>query len=69
MGETPLYPLSGELSPKSLVTHEGWYRATSLIKNSPPLLGTPQSPRQSPTVGSYGGAVSYGRGTTVLLKW
>ena len=31
----------------------------------PTLLGLPQGPRQRPTVGFYGGAVSYERGTPV----
>ena len=30
----------------------GWYRGTSLIRNSAPPLGPPQGPRHSPTVGS-----------------
>ena len=44
-------------------------RGTSLIRNSLPQ-GPPQGPRHNPTVWSYGGAVSYKRGTPVrLLGW
>ena len=34
-------------------------------KKTPPSLGPPQDPRHRPTVGSYGGAFSYERGTPV----
>jgi len=34
-------------------------------KKTPNPLGPPEGPRHSPTVGSYGGAVSYERGTPV----
>jgi len=34
-------------------------------KKPPPPLGSPQGPRQRPTVGSWGKAVSYERGTPV----
>jgi len=34
-------------------------------KKQPPPPGSPSGPRHSPTVGSYGGAVSYERGTPV----
>ena len=34
-------------------------------KKPPPPLGPPSGPTDSPTVGSYGEAVSYGRGTPV----
>ena len=39
------------------------YRGTSPMRNSPPPLGPPYGPRHRPTVGSWGGAVSYERGT------
>ena len=42
------------------------YRGTSLIRNTPPPLGSQQGPRNRPTVGSYGEAVSYERGTPVF---
>ena len=51
--------MSGGFAQKTL------YRGTSLIRKCPPPLGTPQGPRHRPTVGSYGGAVSYERGTPV----
>ena len=38
---------------------------TSLTRNSPPPLGPPQDPRPIATVWSWGGAVSYERGTPV----
>ena len=41
------------------------YRGTSLIRNRPPPLGPAEEPRHGPTVGSYGVAVSYERGTLV----
>ena len=41
------------------------YRGTSLIRNRPTPLGPPQEPRHGPTVGSYGMAASYKRGTPV----
>jgi hypothetical protein len=40
------------------------YRGASLI-TPPPPLGPPQGPRHEATVRSYGGVVSYERGTTV----
>ena len=36
-------------------------------KKPPPPLGPPQEPRHGPTVGSYGVAVSYKRGTPVRV--
>ena len=39
------------------------FRVTSLIRTPPPPLGPPSGPRHSPTVGSYGVAVSCRRGT------
>jgi len=36
-------------------------------KKTPPPLGPPKGPRHSPTVGSYGEAFSYERGTPVAL--
>ena len=41
------------------------YRGTSPMRNSPPPLGPPYGPRHRPTVGSWGGAVSYERGAPV----
>ena len=41
------------------------YRGTSLLRNSPALRALPQGPRRTATVGSYGGFVSYERGTTL----
>ena len=38
------------------------------MRNSPPPLGPPQDPRSSLTVGSYGVAVSYERGTPAGKK-
>ena len=43
------------------------YRGTLLGRNSPPL-GAPQDPRYSPTVGSWEGGVSYGRGIPVAVN-
>ena len=40
------------------------YRGTSLIRTPTPL-GSPQVPRHRAAVGSYGGGVSYERGTPV----
>jgi len=40
-------------------------RGTSPMRNRPPPLGPPYEPRYGPTVGSYGVAVSYKRGTPV----
>ena len=37
-------------------------------KKQPPPLGPPWGPRRSPTVGSWGSAVSYERGTPVGLR-
>ena len=38
-------------------------------KKLPTPLGLPQGPRHGPTVGSYGVAVSYKRGTPVHIPW
>ena len=38
------------------------HRGTSLIRTTAPPLGLQRGPRHGPTVGSKGGAVSYGRG-------
>ena len=43
------------------------YRGSSLIRNRPHSLGPPKSPTQRPTVGFWGGVVSYERGTSVCL--
>ena len=41
------------------------YRGTSLMRNYPPPPGPTWDPGHRPTVGSYGKAVSYERGTPV----
>ena len=38
-------------------------------KKDPPPTGPPYDPRYTPTAGSYGGAVSYERGTSVRATW
>ena len=48
--------------------HEGMYRGASLIRNPHPPLGSTLVPRHRATVGSYGGAVSYERGTPVRTR-
>ena len=80
MSEVPLYPhppnfMYNTPVPSSLPTHHTdadplsvprrASRGTSLTRNRPPPLGPPQGPRHSPTVGSYGVAGSYKRGTPV----
>ena len=50
-------PGSARPSENALLNMHGPYRGTSLITNDSPL-GPPKSPRQGPTVGSYGVAVS-----------
>ena len=55
----------GEQGVETPVT--GFLQGYLAHKKPPPPLGPPQGPRHSPTVGSYGEAVSYGRGTPVAL--
>ena len=43
------------------------YRGTSLIRNRPPQ-GLPYEPMHGPTVGSYGVAVPYERGTPLRFR-
>ena len=45
-----------------------WYRGTSLVRKRPPPPGPAEGPRHSPTVGSYGEAFSYERGTPVHTR-
>ena len=44
------------------------YRGTSLMRKCPPPLGPPWGPRHRSTVGFFGGAVSYQRGTPVCRE-
>jgi len=67
ISEVPLYNLNPPPWKGGHVAIPGacWvYRRTSLMTYPPPL-GSPQVPRHRATVGSYGGGVSYERGTPV----
>ena len=51
-----------------LLSEVSLYRGTSHIINSSPPYGPPKGPRLSPTEGSWGGDVSYERGTPVIVS-
>ena len=48
--------------------HDVAYRGTSLIRKRRPPMTTIGASRYSPTAGSYGGAISYERGTPVCAE-
>jgi hypothetical protein len=56
---------TGPVRQRSLALASNGLQGYLALKKTPTTLGPPEGPRHGPTIGSWGGVVSYARGTLV----